>query len=447
MKILVACDKFRGSLTAAEANQAILSGLALSPLAPHASAATIPIADGGEGTLEALASADSRIVERSARDPFGSVHNVSFLYDPSRRRAVVEMARVAGHPAAARHGYDPARASSFGVGDLIRAALDEGAREVVVALGGSITVDAGAGALEAMGARFADASGAPLTAPAGPTLGKVASIDLSGLDPRVRDLAIVIAADVDNPLVGPRGAAAVFGPQKGVGADEIAAYDEALGAFERTLAAAAGRSPLGDAPFAGAAGGMMCGLAAIAPTQARDGFALISEHHDLEARVAACDLVVTGEGSLDAQSLGGKGPVGIARMAQASGVPVVGPDQGGPRDLVQTGVNGVLLDPRRYAAEVSPAVDAVLADHERLAAGARATVLGRTWDAICAQLFDHYAAAGARSDSGRVGVGRGGMGRVGVGRGGMGRVRARTIVVDRTDARGVGTSRAPRVVA
>jgi phosphatidylinositol alpha 1,6-mannosyltransferase len=123
--------------------------------------------------------------------------------------------------------------------------------------------------------------------------------------------------------------------------------------------------------------------------------------------------------------------------AQASGVPVVGPDQGGPRDLVQTGVNGVLLDPRRYAAEVSPAVDAVLADHERLAAGARATVLGRTWDAICAQLFDHYAAAGARSDSGRVGVGRGGMDRV----------RARTIVVDRTDARGVGTSRAPRVVA
>ncbi len=128
--------------------------------------------------------------------------------------------------------------------------------------------------------------------------------------------------------------------------------------------------------------------------------------------------------------------------AQASGVPVVGPDQGGPRDLVQTGVNGVLLDPRRYAAEVSPAVDAVLADHERLAAGARATVLGRTWDAICAQLFDHYAAAGARSDSGRVGVGRGGMGRVGVGRGG-----ARTIGVDRTNARGVGGSRAPRVVA
>lgn len=341
MKILVACDKFRGSLTAAQANQAILDGLAQSPLASRAQAEAVPIADGGEGTLEALASADSRLVERPARDPFGAVHDVSFLYDPSRRRAVVEMARVAGHAAAARQGYDPGRATSAGVGDLIRAALDEGAREVVVALGGSITVDAGAGALEAMGARFTDANGAPLMAPAGPALAKVASVDLSGLDPRAADLAIVIAADVDNPLVGPRGAAAVFGPQKGVKAEEIAAYDEALGAFERTLAGAVGRTPMTDTPFAGAAGGMLCGLAAIAPTRALDGFALISEHHELEARVGACDLVVTGEGSLDAQSLGGKGPVAIARMAHAAGIPAIafaGRLAASPAELATQGV-------------------------------------------------------------------------------------------------------------
>ncbi len=341
MKILVACDKFRGSLTAAEANAAILLGLSRSPLARHASGDTIPIADGGEGTLEALASPESRILERPARDPFGVVHDVAFLYDPASRRAVVEMARVAGHPAAARHGYDPARATSAGVGDLIAAALDEGAREVVVALGGSITVDGGAGALEAMGARFADADGAPLHAPAGPTLAKIASVDLTGLDPRARDLAIVIAADVDNPLVGPRGAAAVFGPQKGVKADEIATYDAALASFERKLAAVLGREAMTETAFAGAAGGMLCGLSAIAPTRASDGFALISEHHDLEARVRAADLVITGEGSLDAQSLGGKGPVGIARMAKSAGVPALafaGRLAASPQELAAQGV-------------------------------------------------------------------------------------------------------------
>lgn len=323
MKILVACDKFRGSLTAGEANAAILAGLSQSPLGQHAHAEAIPIADGGEGTLEALASPDSRIVRSPARDPFGGDGDAEWLFDPSRRRAVIEMARVAGHPAAARHGYDPDRATSAGVGDLIRATLDEGAREVVVALGGSITVDGGAGVLEAMGARYRDAAGAPLEHPAGRSLANIAQVDLSGLDPRARDLAIIVAADVDNPLVGPRGAAAVFGPQKGVAAPDIDAFDAALGAFEATLASAAGRDPLADAPFAGAAGGILCGLSAIAPTTARDGFALVSEHHDLGARVAAADLLVTGEGSLDAQSLGGKGPVGIARMAQAAGVPAI----------------------------------------------------------------------------------------------------------------------------
>jgi len=323
VKILVACDKFRGSLTANEANAAILAGLAQSPLGADALAEAVPIADGGEGTLEALASSTSILVKSPARDPFGHTDEVEWLYDPAQRRAVIEMARVAGHPAAARHGYDPDRATSAGVGDLIRAALDRGAREVVVALGGSITVDGGAGALEAMGARYRDASGAPVPDAAGRALATIAEIDLSGLDPRARDLAITVAADVDNPLVGARGAAAVFGPQKGVAAGDVAAFDAALGAFEATLAAAAGRGSLAEAPFAGAAGGILCGLAAMAPTAARDGFALVSEHHALEERVGAVDLVVTGEGSLDAQSLGGKGPVGIARMAGAAGVPAI----------------------------------------------------------------------------------------------------------------------------
>lgn len=341
MKILVACDKFRGSLTASEANEAILAGLAQTPLAESADGESLPIADGGEGTLEALASADSRMERRTVHGPFGEPTEALFLYDPSRRRAVIEMAAVAGHAAAAVHGYDPDRATSRGVGELILAALDEGAREVVVALGGSITVDAGAGALEALGARYRDAAGNPVENAVGRRLAAVATVDLSGLDPRVADLAIHIAADVDNPLGGPRGAAAVFGPQKGVAQSDIAAFDAALLAFDAAVAAAAGRAPYTDAPFGGAAGGMMTGLSAIAPTTAHDGFALVSEHHGMAERIAAADLVVTGEGSLDAQSLSGKGPVAIARMARDAGVPALafaGRLAASPEELAAHGV-------------------------------------------------------------------------------------------------------------
>ncbi|GAB5374688.1 MAG: glycerate kinase [Acuticoccus sp.] len=341
MKILVACDKFRGSLTANEANAAIVAAVRDSALGARATCQSVPIADGGEGTLDALASDDSELCVRPVRGPFGEAAEGAFLFDPSRRRAIIEMAAVAGHPAATRHGYDPDRATSQGVGDLIRAALDKGAREVVVSLGGSITVDGGAGALEALGARYRDTAGAPIEAAAGRRLADIAVVDLSGIDPRAKTLAIVIAADVDNPLAGARGAAAVFGPQKGVARDDIGAFDAALVAFDAAVARAMGRETFVDTPFAGAAGGMMTGLSAIAPTTARDGFALVSEHHDMARRVAAADLVVTGEGSLDAQSLGGKGPVAIARMARDAGVPALafaGRLAATPRELAAHGI-------------------------------------------------------------------------------------------------------------
>lgn len=321
MTLLVACDKFRGSLSATEANSVICEALDASHLAWRAEA--VAIADGGEGTLEALGDGGAEWHRRRVSGPYGDPVEADWLFDPVQRRAVVEVARVAGHAAAARRGYDPDRATSAGVGELIAAALDAGAREVVVALGGSITVDAGAGALGALGARFRDAAGRDVPRPAGRALHAVAQVDLSGLDPRLRDLRLTLAADVDNPLVGCRGAARVFGPQKGVPPQVVDAFDAALAAFDRRVAEARGAEPLAQAAYAGAAGGLMVGLCPLGRVTARDGFALVAEHHRLTERIARARLVVTGEGSLDSQSLGGKGPVAVARMAARAHVPAI----------------------------------------------------------------------------------------------------------------------------
>ena len=321
IEILIACDKFRGSLTAREANAAILEGLTSSGLAAEARA--LPIADGGEGTIDALEG--HAMTRRHARvaGAFGEPVEADYLYDAEQRAAVIEMAAVAGHAATHGKGYDPDRATSRGVGELIAAALDDGARHVTVAVGGSVTVDGGAGALMALGARYLDDAGEVIEVPAGRTLARIASVDLSQLDPRTDRLAIVLAADVDNPLVGPNGAAAVFGPQKGVASEDVPGYDAALAHFDALLSEATGAEPLANAPFAGAAGGMLVGLRAAATTTARDGFAVVAQHHQLEEAIAACDLVITGEGSLDAQSLSGKGPIAIARMAQAARRPAI----------------------------------------------------------------------------------------------------------------------------
>ncbi|MEM7693939.1 MAG: glycerate kinase [Pseudomonadota bacterium] len=321
MKVLIACDKFRGSLTAAEANAIIAR--AAGDVMPGADLSQTAIADGGEGTAEALSGPTTTTLTADARDAYGAWHRADFVLDAGAQRAVIELAAVAGHPVAASAGYHPHRATTLGVGDLIRAALDAGARDIVVALGGSITVDAGAGALEALGARFVDSAGAPVHAPAGRTLATVADADLSQLDGRLDGATITIAADVDNPLSGPRGAAPVFGPQKGLSAAEIDETDAALCAFDAVLARARGRAPLNTAAYAGAAGGVLVGLSAATTLVARDGFDLVRAHHNLDAAVATVDLVVTGEGSVDAQSIGGKGPIGLARLAKGAGTPAM----------------------------------------------------------------------------------------------------------------------------
>ncbi|WP_420393576.1 glycerate kinase [Acuticoccus sp.] len=321
MFILVACDKFRGSLTAVEANDAVLAGLSASAL--DATAQAVAIADGGEGTLDALSGPATERMTAVVAGPFGAPVEADWLVDRPTRRAIIEVAAVAGHASVRGRGYDPDVATSAGIGELVRAALDAGARRLVVTLGGSVTVDGGAGALEELGATFLDGDGRVLGRPAGRALLDVRRVELAGLDPRLADATFELAADVDNPLTGPDGAAAVFGPQKGVACADVAAFDAALAHLDRMLADARGSTPLAHTPFAGAAGGLMVGLSAAAPTVARDGFALVSDHQDLDARIARADLVVTGEGSLDDQSLAGKGPIAVARAAAARGVPAI----------------------------------------------------------------------------------------------------------------------------
>ena len=320
--VLIGCDKFRGSLTAAEANRAIADGLRLAGFGGVI--VERPIADGGEGTLAAfVAGTPGELRATEVAGVYGDRIEARWFRSAEGALAVIEAATVVGHDQAARHGYRPERASSAGLGDLIRLAVADGARRIVVGLGGSITTDAGAGLLEALGARYADADGRPVERPAGPALARIAAIDLSALPPALADTEIEIASDVGNPLAGPDGAAAVFGPQKGVAAGDIAAFDAGLAHFDARLAATLRRPPLGERPGAGAAGGMLIGLAAAARTTVRDGFELIAEATGLFDAVDGADLVVTGEGSLDTQSLAGKGPVALARAARARGKPTI----------------------------------------------------------------------------------------------------------------------------
>ncbi|WP_075220875.1 glycerate kinase [Acuticoccus yangtzensis] len=378
MKILVACDKFRGSLTAREANTTILEALASSRL--EAVGADVAIADGGEGTLDALLSDSLTLTTSTITGPFGGTVEAPWGLDRAAARAVIEMALAAGHHMVTA-GYDPDRATSAGIGDLIRAALDEGVTEIVVSVGGSVSVDGGAGALEALGARYFAADEEPVVSPAGRALHTVESVDLSRLDPRLAGVTIILAADVDNPLTGPRGAARVFGPQKGVKADDIDAFDAALNHFADRIATATGAPSLATTPFAGAAGGMMVGLSAAAETRAVDGFSLIYAHHRLDERIAEADLVVTGEGSLDAQSLSGKGPVAVARAAQAAGKPAIalaGRVAATPDELAANGVTAAFaigrapatLDDALKAAKTS-LFDTARAAFDAVAAGRR----------------------------------------------------------------------------
>lgn len=312
MRIVVCLDKFRGSATAREACRALAGGLRAAD--PAAEVVERPVADGGEGTVAALVDAGWTPHDRTVTGPAGTPVTARFAMRAGR--AVVELAEASG-----LHLLDspaPRTASTHGTGELLAAALAAGARELVLTLGGSATTDAGAGLLEALGARLRDAHGDP-PAPGGVALAGLAAVDLA---PAAPDVPVVVATDVDNPLLGERGAARVFGPQKGAGPRDVADLERGLARFADLVAAATGADHRDD-PGAGAAGG--AGFAALAGLRARrvPGVDLVLRELGVTAALAGADLVVVGEGRLDAQSLAGKAPLGVARLAAEQGVPVV----------------------------------------------------------------------------------------------------------------------------
>lgn len=317
MGVLIAPDKFKGSLTAPEVAEAVAAGVRR--VRPAAKPRITPVADGGDGTVRAALASGYRSVPVRVRGPV--LDPVDTEIAVAGETAVVELASASGLALVDESELAPLVASSYGTGEAIRAALDAGARTVVLGVGGSACTDGGAGMLAALGARVTDAAGVSLPEGGG-ALREASQVDLASLDPRLAEVDLVLASDVNNPLLGENGAAYVYGPQKGADQQQVRLLDEALGNWARVLVAAGGRDVAAE-PGAGAAGGV--GFAALAALAARmrPGVEVVLELVDFAGGLNGAELVVTGEGSLDEQTLHGKGPAGVAARARAVGIPVV----------------------------------------------------------------------------------------------------------------------------
>lgn len=320
MKIVIAPDSFKDSLSAQAAADAIASGLA--EVWADAQLIKCPMADGGEGTIESvLAACDGQWMSAHVRGPLGAEVEAQWGWLGHSRTAIIEMATASGLQLLTLEQRDAGVTSTFGTGQLIAQALDAGAQRIILAIGGSATNDGGSGMLSALGARFLDAAG-QLLPPGGLALARLARIDVAGLDPRLAKVRFEVAADVDNPLCGPNGASHIFGPQKGASPQQAVALDAALGHFADHSARALG-ADLRDEPGSGAAGGMGFAAKAYLKASFRAGVEVVADLTGLEQALVGADLVITGEGRFDAQTLRGKTPFGVARIAQRQGVPVI----------------------------------------------------------------------------------------------------------------------------
>src|SRR5580704_12492798 len=318
MKIVVAPDKFKGSLPATQVASAIAAGL--HAVLPDAELVTVPVADGGEGTVDAAVAAGFERVPVTAAGPTGDP--VRSGYARRGEVAVVELAGVCGLARLPGGRPAPLAASSFGAGEVLRAALESGARRIVLGVGGSASTDGGAGLLQALGARVLGASGELAPPLGGGALRDVAALDLTGLHATRHGAEIILAADVANPLTGPDGAAEVYGPQKGASPAEVTVLAAGLRRWAAVVAATIG-TDWSQVPGAGAAGGVGFAALAVLGATRRPGIELVLDLAGFETALDGADLVITGEGSLDTQSLAGKAPVGVARAAGRHGIDVV----------------------------------------------------------------------------------------------------------------------------
>ncbi len=342
MRIVIAPDSFKGSLSAVAVAKAMEAGVL--SVFPAAEVKKVPIADGGEGTVEALVLATGGcVIPEKVTGPLGEPVEAHWGLLGDGETAVIEMAAASGLTLVPKERRNPRVTTTYGTGQLVKAALDRGIRKLIIGIGGSATNDGGTGLARALGVRFLDAGGRDL-AEGGAALAGLASIDMTGLDPRLKDTQIMVACDVDNPLCGPRGATAVYGPQKGATLDMLVELDEALAKYAAVAKAATGKD-VASAPGAGAAGGLGAGLMFFTAASLRPGVEIVLEATGFAALVRDATLVITGEGNTDFQTAHGKAPVGVAKVAKRFGVPAVCLSGGlgkGCDAVLEQGIDGLM---------------------------------------------------------------------------------------------------------
>ncbi len=342
MKIVIAPDSYKGCLSALEVAKAIERGV-LSVI-PSAEVRKIPIADGGEGTVAALVAAtDGQLRQTEVTDPLGNKIMAQWGILGDGQTAVIEMAAASGLPLVPKEQRDPRVTTTFGTGELIKAAMAEGLAKIIIGIGGSATNDGGTGMARALGARFLDAAGQEVAAGGG-SLAEICQIETAGLDPRLQTTEIVVACDVDNPLCGSLGASAVFGPQKGATPEMVQQLDAGLAKYAICAQQATGRD-VAEKAGAGAAGGLGAGLMFFTPAQLKPGVEIVLDAVGFAEIVKDADFVITGEGRTDFQTAFGKAPVGVAKVAKRFDVPVFCISGGlgdGADDVLTQGIDAVM---------------------------------------------------------------------------------------------------------
>ncbi|WP_018886864.1 glycerate kinase [Paenibacillus massiliensis] len=317
---VLAPDSFKESMTAKEVCVAMEKGLR--KVYPEANYIHVPMADGGEGTVQSLVDAsDGQLLYAEVTGPLGQMVTASYGIMGDGTTAAVEMASASGIHLVEKSARNPLITTTYGTGELIRECLERGVRKIIIGIGGSATNDGGTGMAAALGARFLDAAGEELPWGGG-SLGRLSSIDLTGLDPRLQEVQLIVACDVTNPLCGPTGASVVFGPQKGATPDMVQQLDANLAHYAEVVNRKLGKNVL-DVPGAGAAGGLGAGLLIFTQAVLQKGIDIVIEYTGLSDKIATADVVFTGEGGIDFQTKFGKTPYGVARAAKAKGKRVI----------------------------------------------------------------------------------------------------------------------------
>jgi glycerate kinase len=320
MKIVIAPDSYKGSLTALEVANSIENGIRR--VFNNSTVEKVPMADGGEGTVQSLVdSTDGKIINTVVKGPIGKDVTAFYGILGDGKTAIIEMAAASGLPLISKEERNPMITTSFGTGQLIKDALDKGCRNIIIGLGGSATNDGGLGVAKALGVKFFDKEGNDIEEGGG-SLDKLSSIDVSDIDPRIKECSITAACDVDNPLCGPKGASHVFGPQKGADENMIEVLDKNLANYAEIIKKNLSLYVI-NTPGAGAAGGLGAGLIAFLNANIKKGIDIVINLADLEEKIKDADLVFTGEGMIDFQTAFGKTPFGVAKIAKKYNIPVI----------------------------------------------------------------------------------------------------------------------------